>query len=61
MAGALGTQKGGVMPTSKGSSAPQGTAVGSGSRPGGSRYPIASSAPANPHTLEREPAGGYLK
>lgn len=35
----------------KGSSAKQNTSVGSGSRPTPSRYPIPTSAPANPHTL----------
>lgn len=40
----------------KGRSAPQNTAVGSGSRPNGGRIKIPTSAPANEHTLERAPA-----
>lgn len=38
----------------KGTSAPQNTAVGSGSRPGTkSRHPIMSSAPKDQHHLDR--------
>ena len=52
--------KGGVMPPSKGGSRPQNTAVGSGSRPGGGTINIPTSAPENPHTLDRAPPG-WLK
>jgi len=38
-------------------SAPQNTAVGSGSRPTKGRVMIESSAPAQPQTLGRAPAG----
>lgn len=41
-------------------SMPQKTAVGSGSRPTGGKVGIMTSAPANPHTLERAPPA-YLK
>jgi hypothetical protein len=38
----------------KGTSAPQGTAVGGGSRPNAkTKHPIMSSAPSNPKTLDR--------
>jgi hypothetical protein len=47
--------KGGVMPPKKGGSAPQNTAVGSGSRPMSGKIGIETSAPPNPHTLERAP------
>lgn len=39
----------------KRSSAPQNTAVGSGSRPNGGRIKIPTTAPMNEHTLERAP------
>ncbi len=42
------------------SSAAQNTAVGSGSRPGKTRFPIESSAPADPCTLDRDPPKGWL-
>lgn len=35
-------------------------AVGSGSRPGMTKFPIDSSAPADPRTLDREPPKGWL-
>lgn len=55
MASALGSKsQGGVMPPAQ-SSAPQNTAVGSGSRPGSVRMPIATSAPSNPRTMDRNP------
>ena len=44
----------------KGKSSPMHVAVGSGSRPNGGRIKIPSSAPADPHTLERAPKG-WLK
>lgn len=34
--------------------------AGSGSRPGNTRYPTESSAPANPRTLDRDPPSGAL-
>lgn len=51
--------KGGVMPP-KQSSAPQNTAVGSGSRPSGGKIDIPTSAPANAHTMGKAPPG-WLK
>lgn len=42
---------------SKGSSMKQGTAVGSGSRPGPSRVKIPTSAPMDPKTLGRKVPG----
>lgn len=41
----------------KGTSAPQNTAVGSGSRPTPSKYKIETSAPKNAHTLGRDVPG----
>lgn len=41
-------------------SKPQGTAVGSGSKPTGGRIKIHTSAPAHEHKLGRAPAG-FLK
>jgi hypothetical protein len=57
---AFSMDKGGVMPPSKGGSAPQKTAVGSGSRPMGGSVPIMTSAPAKPHEMDRAPSG-WLK
>lgn len=51
--------KGGVKAPAQ-SSAPQNTAVGSGSRPGGGKIGIPTSAPADAHTLGRAPPG-WLK
>ena len=51
--------KGAVKPPAQ-SSAPQNTAVGSGSRPTGGKMGIPSSAPAEPHELDRAPPG-WLK
>jgi len=48
--------KGGVRPPAQ-SSAPQNTAVGSGSRPMAGKVPIETSAPAEPHELDRAPPG----
>jgi hypothetical protein len=42
------------------SSAPQNTAVGSGSRPTSGKITIETSAPSQPHRLERSVAG-WLK
>lgn len=47
---------GGVRPP-KQTSMPQNTAVGSGSRPTMSKVMIETTAPANPHSLGREPPG----
>ncbi len=44
----------------KGTSMPQNTSVGSGSRPTPSKVKIPTSAPTEPHTLGRAP-GGWLK
>lgn len=52
---------GGVMPPSKGGSAPQNTDVGSGSRPTGGKIAIETSAPANAHKLDRYEGNGWLK
>jgi hypothetical protein len=63
MASALGTgDVGGTRPPAQ-TSRPQNTAVGSGSRPGAAAVHIETSAPANPHTLNREPSqpSGWLK
>lgn len=57
--GVIGASVGGVMPP-KQSSAPNGFAIGSGSRPGGSKFSTPTSAPVNPKTLGRDP-GGSLK
>lgn len=43
-----------------GGSAAQGTSTGSGSRPGNSKYPIATSAPSDQRGMTRPPAG-WLK
>ena len=47
--------KGGTRPPAQ-SSKPQNTAVGGGSRPNMSKIAIETSAPSNPHTLDRAPA-----
>lgn len=52
--------KGGVRAPAQ-SSKPQNTAVGSGSRPTGGKMAIPTSAPANPHDLERYSGGKWLK
>lgn len=59
MAGALGSDSGGTRPP-KQSSMPQNTAVGSGSRPGGSKITIDTSDAKDAHTLGRAPPG-WLK
>ena len=41
-----------AMPQEKGSSSPQNTSVGSGSRPTKSKFPLQSSAPKDPHGLD---------
>lgn len=56
MAGPLGTDKGGMRGADdKRTSSKMDTNVGSGSRPGTSRFPIQTSAPMNPRTLDRNP------
>ena len=42
------------------SSAKLNTSVGSGSRPGTSRFPIMTSSPMNARTLDRDPPKGWL-
>jgi hypothetical protein len=60
MASALGTPvKGTVQPPAQ-TSAKLNTSVGSGSRPGSVKMPIASSAPENPRMLDRDPPSGWL-
>ena len=44
-----------AMPQEKGTSAPQNTMVGSGSRPTPSKVKIDTSAPSQPHELGRAP------
>ena len=61
MAGALGTPPKGSDKGDMRSSAPQSTAVGSGSRPGAAKVPIMTSAPADQRTLDRDPPAGWLK
>lgn len=59
MAGPLGTD----TPTMKHppqSSSKLNTNVGSGSRPGSSKFPIATSSPSDAYTLDRDPPKGYL-
>lgn len=60
MAGPLGSPVSGSTKAPPQSSAKMDTSVGSGSRPGSVRYPIDSSAPSNPHTLDRDPPAGAL-
>lgn len=55
MGNPLGSPVSGTVKAPSQSSAKLDTSVGSGSRPGSTRYPIESSAPANPHTLDRDP------
>jgi hypothetical protein len=57
MASALGSPTKGTVKAPPQHSAPMNTSVGSGSRPGNVKFPIEDSAPANPHTLDREPFG----
>lgn len=53
----LGSPVSGTVKAPPQSSAKVHMAAGSGSRPGTTRSPIESSAPSNPHTLDREPFG----
>jgi hypothetical protein len=57
---ALGSPVKGTVKAPPQSSASQNTAVGSGSRPGASKMKIESSAPADPHMLDRDPPAGWL-
>lgn len=52
MAGPLGTDKSGTLKAPAQSSAKLNTSVGSGSRPGSSRFPIDTSAPMDPYKLD---------
>ena len=61
MAGALGTPPKGSDKGDMRKSAPQNTAVGSGSRPGAAKVPIMTSAPVNQHTMDRNPPKDWLK
>ena len=60
MGNPLGSNVKGSVRAPAQSSATMNTSVGSGSRPGTTRFPIESSAPANPHTLDRDPPAGAL-
>lgn len=57
MASPLGSPVRGTVKAPPQSSASMNTSTGSGSRPGSVRFPIESSAPMNPRTLDREPFG----
>ena len=46
-----------AMPQEHGTSAPQNTSVGSGSRPTSSKFKIATSAPEDAHTQGRDVPG----
>lgn len=48
------------MKQPKGSSAPQNTSVGSGSRPTKAKFSIPTSAPMDPHGLDGRMVKGYL-
>lgn len=52
-------KKSGMM--NKGSSKPQGTATGSGSKPSGGKINIPTSAPSDPRTLGGRAPKGWLK
>jgi hypothetical protein len=59
--GPISKSQGGVMPPSRGGSATVYTPAGSGSRPTPSRFPIKTSAPSNPHSLDGKMPPGALK
>lgn len=61
MASALGSPTKGSVKAPAQSSNKLNTSVGSGSRPGTVKMPIESSAPSDPHTLDRKPPAGALK
>lgn len=52
---------GGVKASNRGTSSPQNTAVGSGSRPTRSKIGIESSAPSDPYHPHGTPPAGALK
>ena len=59
----MGNPLGSDTPTMKHppqSSSKLNTSVGSGSRPGTSRFPIETSSPMDAHTLDRDPPKGWL-
>ena len=60
MSSPLGSPVRGTVKAPPQSSAKMDTSVGGGSRPGSVKMPIESSAPANPHTLDRDPPAGWL-
>lgn len=57
---ALGSPVRGTVKAPPQSSAKMDTSTGSGSRPGSTRFPIESSAPAEPRMLDRDPPTGWL-
>lgn len=59
MAGPLGTDTTTMKAPSQ-SSAKLNTSVGSGSRPGSSKFPIDTSSPMDAYTLDRNPPSGAL-
>jgi len=59
MAGPLGTDKGAMKAPAQ-SSSKLATSVGSGSRPGSSRFPIETSSPKDAYMLDRDPPKGWL-
>ena len=63
MAGLISDNGGHVKPSNVGTSTPQHTSVGSGSRPVPSKHKIESGSAADPHTQGREPTKdpGWLK
>lgn len=60
MGNPLGSPVKGTVKAPAQSSAKHYDEAGSGSRPGNTRYPIESSAPSNPHDLDRAPPAGAL-
>lgn len=57
MSSPLGSPVSGSVKAPSQSSAKLHSSAGSGSRPGTTRFPIDSSAPSDPHTLNRGPLG----
>lgn len=60
MSNPLGSPVSGTVKAPSQSSARTHSNAGSGSRPGSTRFPIESSAPSNPHNLDRNPPSGAL-
>jgi hypothetical protein len=60
MGSPFGSPVSGTLKAPPQSSAEQNTAVGSGSRPGTTKFRIESSAPMNPRMLDRDPPMGWL-